>query len=71
MARKIKISFSVEYKLTGKLEKEYREWLDDHPNSAKARRWFAIDRFVGHHNLELFDKAAHLYYSDIQESTNE
>lgn len=58
MGKKITITYQVTYNLTGKTQQEYLEWLDDNKDTKKSRRWWAIDRFIGHHNLPLFDKKA-------------
>jgi hypothetical protein len=62
----IEISLSVTYKLRGKLLAEYLEWLDGYSNTPYARKSFLIDRFVGEHNLDLFDPKAKL---SVKETT--
>lgn len=59
---KITITYTVTYDLSSKSKvgKEYKEWLDDDRDNKANRKWFAIDRFIGHHNLGVFDKKAKL-----------
>ena len=59
---KVTVTYTVTYDLSNKTSagKEYLDWLDDSRDSKANRKWFAIDRFIGHHNLELFDKKAKL-----------
>jgi hypothetical protein len=47
MAKKVTVSLEVSYVLKGEILKEYEEWLDDHRDSVRMRKWFAIDRAVG------------------------
>lgn len=47
MPKKVTVALTVSYVLKGELLKEYEEWLDDHRDSARMRKWFAIDRAVG------------------------
>lgn len=59
MSKKVTVTFQVTYDLRfGKTRKEYLAWLDDYKDTKSQRKWFVIDRFVGHHNLPLFDKKA-------------
>lgn len=58
MSKKVTVTFTVTYNFSGKLLKEYLGWLDDYKDTKAQRKWFVIDRFVGHHNLPLFDKKA-------------
>jgi hypothetical protein len=61
MSKKVTITYSVTYDLRkGATAKEYLEQLDDYRDSKSQREWFVIDRFIGHHNLWLFDKKAKL-----------
>lgn len=61
MGRKVTVTYKVTYDLTqGDLAQEYLEYIDDYRDNKANRKWFAIDRFIGHHNLELFDKKAKL-----------
>lgn len=53
-------TISIEYEFEGDLLEEYQESLDDYPDTVEQRKWFIIDRFVGHDNLQLFDQAAKL-----------
>ena len=59
---KVTVTYTVTYNLSPKssVGREYLEWLDDYRNTKASRKWFAIDRLIGHHNLELFDKKAKL-----------
>ena len=63
----IDVTYSVSYKLKGKLLKEYLEWLDDDRDNKKNREWFVIYRFIGHHNLALFDPKAKLTVTETEE----
>ena len=63
----IDVTYSVSYKLKGKLLEEYLEWLDDDRDNKKNREWFVIDRFIGHHNLALFDPKAKLKVAETEE----
>lgn len=61
MSKKVTVTYQVTYDLSqGKVADEYHEWLDDYRDSKDRRKWFVIDRFVGHHNLALFDRKAKL-----------
>lgn len=60
MGKKITVTYEVTYYLIGKTKQEYLGWLDDHADTKSQRKWWAIDRFIGHHNLPLFDKKAKL-----------
>lgn len=59
MSRKVTITYTVTYDLSkGDLANEYREYIDDYRDNKANRKWFAIDRFIGHHNMWLFDRKA-------------
>lgn len=61
MSKAVTVTYTVTYDLTqGDIANEYQESLNDYRDNKDQRKWFAIDRFVGHDNLELFDKAAKL-----------
>lgn len=61
MSRKVTVTYTVTYDLSkGALAQEYLEYIDDYRDNKANRKWFAIDRFIGHHNLWLFDKKAKL-----------
>lgn len=60
MSKKVTVTYSVTYTLRGQVLAEYLDSLEGNNDTARARRWFAIDRFIGHDNLELFDKKAKL-----------
>ncbi len=61
MSKKVTITYSVTYDLgKGSVAREYQEQLNDYPDSKSQRKWFVIDRFIGHDNLRLFDKKAKL-----------
>jgi hypothetical protein len=61
MSRKVTVTYTKTYDLrNGNLAEEYKEFLDDYRDHKNQRKWFVIDRFVGHHNLELFDPKAKL-----------
>jgi len=59
---KVTITYRVTYNLDPKssVGREYRQWLDDDRDTKASRKWFAIDRFIGHDNFKLFDKKAKL-----------
>ena len=63
---KVTVTYTVTYNLSNKSStgREYQEWLDEDKDTKSTRKWFAIDRFIGHHNLELFDKKAKLTVSE-------
>ena len=65
--KKVKVTYTITYNLSNKSAKgrEYREWLDDYKDTKSARKWFAIDRFIGHDNLRLFDRNATLKVEEI------
>ena len=61
MSRQITLTYSVTYDLSkGEVAEEYREQLNDYKDTKGQRKWFAIDRFIGHDNLKLFDRKAKL-----------
>ena len=61
MSKSVTVSYSVTYDLSvGDIAEEYLEQLGDHDDTASQRAWFAIDRFIGHDNLTLFDTEAQL-----------
>lgn len=61
MSRKVTVTYSVTYDLRkGEIADEYREQLNDYRDNKAQRKWFVIDRFIGHDNLHLFDKKAKL-----------
>lgn len=61
MSRKVTVTYTVTYDLRqGEVADEYRESLDSYRDNKEQRKWFVIDRFVGHDNLALFDKQAKL-----------
>ena len=65
MSRQVTITYSVTYDLSkGEVAEEYREQLFDHRDTKGQRKWFAIDRFIGHDNLRLFDRKAKLEVSE-------
>lgn len=59
---KITVTYTITYDLGPRSStgREYLEWLDDSKNTKGSRKWFVIDRFIGHDNLPLFDKKAKL-----------
>ncbi|CAB4129711.1 hypothetical protein UFOVP115_95 [uncultured Caudovirales phage] len=63
---KVTVTYTVTYDLKGKLREEYLDQLEGYKDSKARRKWFAIDRFIGHHNLELFDKKAKLTVTEEQ-----
>lgn len=64
--KKIEVTFQVVYDFSNReFLKEYKGWLDDDVDSFENRQWFAIDRFVGHHNLPLFDDKAILKVEEV------
>ena len=60
MNKKLSINYSITYNFKGQLLKDYLDWLDDYEDTKAARKWFAIDRFIGHDNLALFDSKGKL-----------
>jgi hypothetical protein len=61
MSKKVTITYTVTYDLRkGKIADEYKEQLGDYNDTQRQRRWFAIDRFIGHDNIQLFDRRAKL-----------
>jgi hypothetical protein len=60
MSKKVTVTYTVTYNLRGQVLAEYLDSLEGYKDTGKARRWFAIDRFVGHDNLALFDSKAKL-----------
>ncbi len=61
MSRLVTVTYSVTYDLReGEVADEYREQLDSYRDNKGQRKWFVIDRFVGHDNLALFDKQGKL-----------
>jgi hypothetical protein len=59
---KVSVTYTVTYNLSPKssVGREYLEWLEDDKNTKSSRKWFVIDRLIGHHNLALFDSKAKL-----------
>lgn len=60
MSKKITVSFTVNYKFKGDLLEEYLDQLQGNKDTKSQRKEFAIDRFIGFHNLPLFDRKAKL-----------
>ena len=60
MPKRITLTYSVTYTFKGDLLKEYEEQLHGHRDTKSQRKWFAIDRFIGHDNLRLFDRKGKL-----------
>jgi len=61
MSRKVTVTYTMTYDLSkGEIADEYREYVDDYRDNKANRKWFAIDRFIGHDNLHLFDRKAKL-----------
>ena len=61
MSKQVTVTYSVTYNLAkGKERDEYLEWLDDYKDKKSMRKWWVIDRFIGHDNIQLFDKKAKL-----------
>jgi hypothetical protein len=61
MSKTVTVTYSVTYNLRkGEVADEYLEQLNDYEDTASQREWFVIDRFIGHDNIKLFDKAATL-----------
>lgn len=66
MSKKVTLTYKVTYDLTQpELLEEYLEQLHGHDDTEGQRTWFAIDRFIGHDNLRLFDKTAELFVSEV------
>lgn len=67
MSRKVTVTYTVTYDLTkGEIANEYLEQLGDYPDTKGQRNWFALDRFIGHHNLRLFDNKAKLKVTETK-----
>lgn len=67
MSRKVTVTYSVTYDLSkGEVAKEYLEQLNDYRDTKSQRKWFAIDRFIGHDNLRLFDRKAKLKVTEVK-----
>jgi hypothetical protein len=65
MSRKITVTYTVTYDLRkDDLAQEYMQYVDSYRDNKANRKWFAIDRFVGHNNLRLFDKKAKLQVTE-------
>ena len=65
MSKQVTVTYSVTYDLSkGEIADEYREQLHDHRDTKGQRKWFAIDRFIGHDNLKLFDRKAKLQVAE-------
>lgn len=61
MRKKVTVTYTVTYDLRkGKIADEYKEQLGDYNDTQRQRRWFVIDRFIGHNNIQLFDRKAKL-----------
>lgn len=52
MGRKVTVSLEITYDFKGELLREYCLWKDDYPDTKASRKWFVIDRFIGHDNLD-------------------
>jgi hypothetical protein len=52
MGRKVTVSLEITYDFKGELLRDYCQWKDDYPDTKSARKWFVIDRFIGHDNLD-------------------
>lgn len=52
MGRKVTVSLEITYDFKGQVLKDYLEWLDDYRDSKSMRKWFVIDRFIGHDNAD-------------------
>ena len=59
---RVTVTYSITYNLSPRssVGREYRQQLDDHKDTKSQRRWFVIDRFIGHHNIKLIDQKAAL-----------
>ena len=67
MSRIVTVTYSVTYDLSqGEIAEEYRQSLNDFRDNKDQRKWFVIDRFVGHHNLPLFDRKAKLTITEAK-----
>jgi hypothetical protein len=65
MSKKVTLTYTVTYDLReGELAEEYEEQLEGYRDAKEHRKWFAIDRFIGHDNLRLFDKQAKLTFEE-------
>ena len=54
MGKKVTVSLEVTYDFRGKLLAEYLEQLGDDKDTKEQRKWFVIDRFIGHDNYAYF-----------------
>ena len=68
MPKKVTVSLEVSYVFKGEILKEYKEWLDDHSDSIRMRKWFAIDRAVGNEQWRdlAIDKRMKLVTSEVE-----
>lgn len=65
MSRKVTITYTATYDLSkGEIADEYKQFLDSYRDSRSRREWFAVDRMIGHHNLDKFDPAAKITYKE-------
>ena len=65
MSKQVTITYSITYDLRqGEVAEEYLDQLGDYEDTVGQRSWFAIDRFIGHHNLALFDSQATLHLEE-------
>jgi len=54
----MKVIYEVEYDFANPdVWSEYTEWLDDYPDTRSARKWFVIDRAIGHEDATSVDPA--------------
>jgi hypothetical protein len=62
MSKKVTVTYTITYNLSSKSQsgREYLEWLDGDKDAKNLRKWFVIDRFIGHDNLWRFDRNAKL-----------
>lgn len=52
MGKKVTVSLSITYDFRGEVLAEYEAWLDGERDTRLGRKWFVIDRFIGHDNLD-------------------
>lgn len=51
MGKKVTVSLEVTYDFKGEVLRDYLQWKDGYPDTRSSRKWFVIDRFIGHDNL--------------------
>lgn len=53
----MKVIYEVEYSFDNpEIWQDYSEWLGDYPDTRASRKWFVIDRAIGH-DMQAVDPA--------------